>query len=266
MLLLVVPTFAQVPDVHPGRGENLSLVTSFQREYAVFKANLTEEAERMPEADYNFRPSSDIRSYGELMGHVANNHFSACATLKGVRNPNQGINIERLKTKAEIVKAMKDSFAFCDPAFASLTQENLMDILNEREGKLTRAGAIAHLIAHSNEVYGTGAVYMRLKNLTPPLTERGMGSRPPQAVASCSASTASGTITGANAATGEMTVLTTTKQTLNLRADLNTVFNIPNAKPEDLHSSALAKSLPNANVQVEYCTRELWVRKVTVVR
>ena len=161
---------------------------------------------------------------------------------------------------------MKDSFAFSDPVFASLTQENLMEIVNEREGRLTRAGAIAHLIAHSNEVYGTGSVYMRLKNLTPPLTERGMGSRPPQLVASCAASTASGTITSANAATGEMSVLTPANQTLNLRADLNTVFSIPNAKPEDLHSAALAKSLPNAKVQVEYCTKELWVRKVTVVR
>jgi hypothetical protein len=182
--------------------------------------------------------------------------------MRGIPNPNQGRNIERLKTKAEIVKAMKDSFAVCDPLFASLTEESLMQIITEGQGgQLTRAGAIAHLIAHSNGVYGTGSVYMRLKNLTPPLTDRGMGSRPPQAVANCSASTISGTITTANAATGEMSVATANNGTLNLRADLNTVFSIPNAKPEDLHSSALAKSLPNAKVQVEYCTKELWGQK-----
>ena len=61
-----------------------------------------------------------------------------------------------------------------------------------------------------------------------------------------------------------MSVLTANNTTLNLRADLNTVFHIPNASKEELHSSALAKSLPKAKVQVSYCTKELWAKEVTV--
>ena len=118
-----------------------------------------------------------MRSFGELMGHITSSQFSICAVLKGVPNPNQGINNEDYKSKAQAVKTLAASFAFCDDAFSSLTEKSLLEYVKERDGEITRAGSIAHFFAHGNDVYGYAAVYMRLKGLVPPTTERGMVGR-----------------------------------------------------------------------------------------
>ena len=165
------------PEIRPMKGEKLAIATSFQREYERIKINMTAEAEGMPEAFYSWVPAENMRSYGELMGHITSSQFGMCAVLKGVANPNQGINNEDYKSKAQAVKALAASFAFCDSAFSSLTEKSLVEYVKERDGQITRAGSIAHFIAHGNDVYGYAAVYMRLKGLVPPTTERGMVGR-----------------------------------------------------------------------------------------
>src|SRR5688572_25816512 len=169
------------PEIRPMKGEKLSLAESLKREYIRVVMNITDEAERMPEEHYNFRPTPDIRSYGELMGHVANSQFSICSVLRKIPNPNRGNNLEKtVTTKAGWVKAVKDSFAHCDPFFMNITHEQVLEYVTEGEGELTRGGSIAHFLAHGNDVYGYAAVYMRLKGLVPPTTERGMGQPQPQ--------------------------------------------------------------------------------------
>jgi uncharacterized damage-inducible protein DinB len=165
------------PEIRPIDGEKLDVVTSFQREYERIKINMMAEAEGMPDALYSWVPAENMRSYGELMGHITGSQFGMCAVLKGVPNPNQGINSEDYKSKAQAVKALAASFAFCDSAFSSLTARNLLEYVKEKDGEITRAGSIAHFIAHGNDVYGYAAVYMRLKGLVPPTTERGMVGR-----------------------------------------------------------------------------------------
>lgn len=146
---------------------------SVQRAYDGIKKNLTGAAEKMPEADYGSKPSSmpEVRTYGKLFGHVANAQFGSCAASKGVPNPNQGNNNEMKTTKAEFVKALADSFAFCDDAFSSLTDANAMQMVTRGRGQLTRAAVLADLIAHSDEMYGTAAVYLRAKGIVPPSTD-----------------------------------------------------------------------------------------------
>ena len=160
----------------PAQQGPVSLSMSLQRSYAAIKNNLTLAAEKLPEADYGFKPSTmpEVRTYGQLFGHVANAQFNACAAARGVPNPNQGRNLETLlKTKAEIVKALADSFAFCDPAFAALTEANGAEMMTQGRGQMARSGILAGLVAHSNEMYGTAGVYMRAKNVVPPSTEGG---------------------------------------------------------------------------------------------
>src|SRR4029077_2782750 len=103
-----------------------TVAVAIQRGYAGVKQNLTQEAAKMSEADYNFKPSSmpEVRGFGQLFGHVANAQYGSCAAAKGVPNPNQGKNLEELKSKAEITKALADSFAFCDDAYKNLTEAN----------------------------------------------------------------------------------------------------------------------------------------------
>src|SRR6476660_9919838 len=113
----VVALFATVAySQAPGgqmQGQKIGLATSLQRGYAGFKTNFTAAAEKMPEADYSFKPGStaEVRTFGQAIAHVAQAQFGQCSGINGVPNPMQGKNLEQeLKTKAEIVKALADSF------------------------------------------------------------------------------------------------------------------------------------------------------------
>jgi hypothetical protein len=173
-LLLAANASAQ-----PG-GMTLTLSANLQRGYANIKLNVTQSAERLPEAEYGFRISSapmtpETRTFGQLFSHIAQSQFGTCAAVRGLANPVQGQRLEEtLKTRAEIIKTLNDSFAFCDPAFASLTEQNVLDMIKQGQNTIARAAALANLVAHSNEMYGTSAGYLRAKHIVPPSTERQM--------------------------------------------------------------------------------------------
>jgi hypothetical protein len=76
-----------------------------------------------------------------------------------------------------VVKALADSFAFCDDAFASLTDQNGMDMVTQGRGQIARAAALSNLVSHSNEMYGTAAAYIRTRGRVPPSTERAQQGR-----------------------------------------------------------------------------------------
>lgn len=156
----------------PPAPQKITLAQGLQRSYDGVKRNLTEMAAKMPDADFSFKPAPESRSYGQIFGHVANSQFNTCSALKGEANPNQGNDNEKKATKAEFVKALGDSFAYCDAAFSALTDANVTELIKQGQNEVARAAAAANLISHSNEMYGTGAVYMRLKGLVPPSTER----------------------------------------------------------------------------------------------
>jgi hypothetical protein len=175
----VVALFATVAfSQPPAGGQKITLQTSLQRGYANIKQNLTQEAEKMPEADYSFKPGStaDARTFAQVIAHIAQSQLGTCAALKGTPNPMQGKNLEQdLKTKAELTKALADSFALCDEAFAAVTDANAIEFVKVGQNELTRAAILYGIIVHGNELYGTGAVYLRSKNIVPPSTERQMG-------------------------------------------------------------------------------------------
>ena len=127
---------------------------------------------KMSDADYIFQPTKDVRTFGQLMGHAANAQFNACSVAKGEANPNQGRDNEKLATKAESVKALADSFAYCDAVYAALSDASAMEFVKQGQNEVMRAVPLANLVAHSNEVYGTAVPYLRLKGLVPPSTER----------------------------------------------------------------------------------------------
>ena len=162
----------------PGRGP-VTTAAALQRSYTGLKNNLTQSAEKMPDADYFFKPTPDIRGYGQLWAHVADAQFGQCSGAKGGPNPRQGQpSFEQLTTKAEVVKAVADSFAFCDEVFSSLTEASANEMIsNGRGGQQTRAAALLGVLQHGSEMYGIGTVYLRLKGLVPPSTELFMRGR-----------------------------------------------------------------------------------------
>ncbi|HEV3058013.1 MAG TPA: DinB family protein [Vicinamibacterales bacterium] len=170
LVLFASVAFSQMP-----AGQKVGLATSLQRAYAGLKLNLTQEAEKMSEADYSFKPGStpEARTFAQVIAHIAQSQLGQCSNMKGVPNPAQGKNLEQeLKTKADVTKALADSFAMCDDVFTQTTDENATQFIKQGQNEVTRAASLFGLIAHGNEIYGTGAVYLRSKNIVPPSTER----------------------------------------------------------------------------------------------
>jgi hypothetical protein len=168
---------AQAPAAAQG-GQKISLSEGLRRSYNTIKMNLTEASQKFDEASYGYTPSPEIRGFGAQLAHVANSQFNTCAAAGGQANPNQGSNLEKTKTtRADIVQALADSFAFCDPVFANLTDQSALELVRQGQNEVARGSALANLIAHSNEEYGILTVYMRTKGMVPPSTERGMRGR-----------------------------------------------------------------------------------------
>ena len=164
----------------PPAGQKIGLATSLQRGYAGIKANFTAAAEKMPDADYGFKPGStpEARTYAQVITHIAQSQFGGCSALGGTPNPMQGKNLEQeLKTKAEVVKALADSYAICDKLFADVTDANATEMIKQGPNEVTRAAALYGVIVHGNEMAGTAYVYLRAKNIVPPSTERAMAGR-----------------------------------------------------------------------------------------
>jgi len=183
----VVALFATVAySQAPGgqmQGQKIGLATSLQRGYNGFKTNFTAAAEKMPEADYAFKPGStpEARTYAQVIAHIAQAQFGQCSGLKGVPNPMAGKQLEQeLKTKAEVTKALADSFALCDDLFSSLTDASATEMVKAGQNEQTRAASLYGVLVHGNEMAGTAYVYLRSKNIVPPSTEnaqRGMRGR-----------------------------------------------------------------------------------------
>jgi uncharacterized damage-inducible protein DinB len=159
-------------------GQKVGVAARLQQQYAQIKTNLTQSADKMSDADASFKPTPEIRSTAGQIAHVAQFHYLFCSQVKGGANPNTE-NLEQTKTaKADVVKALADSFAYCDDAFSSLTDETAMQMVAGRGGEQAKAVPLMNLIAHDNEEYGILTVYLRLKGMVPPSTEnagRGRG-------------------------------------------------------------------------------------------
>jgi hypothetical protein len=158
--------------------QRVGVAAALQGSYAGVKTLVTGEAAKMPEVDYGSKPSSmpEVRTFGQVIAHIAEGQFDTCARVRSVPNPNQGKHLEQeLKGKAEFEKALADSFAFCDEAFSATTEENaLLPVrmqLGPRTIEMPRVSVLYGVLAHTSEMYGIGTVYLRAKGLVPPASE-----------------------------------------------------------------------------------------------
>jgi uncharacterized damage-inducible protein DinB len=144
------------------------LTTEAKQAYTTIKNNLVKMAEKMPEENYAFKPTPDIRSFGQLVGHVADSQLRTCSTVKGETKAGQAGS----KTaKADLVAALKESIAECDAAYDSITDATAAEMIKTARGQRTKLGALVGNTTHDNEEYGYMSVYLRLKGVVPPSSE-----------------------------------------------------------------------------------------------
>ena len=174
--LLATPAFAQQA---PPAAQPTPTVAGFVRNaFNGSRNNILRSAEKMPEEFYGLRPGTqeEVRTFGQHVAHVATFNFLWCSQAKGEKNPDARDLEKVLTTKAEIMKAVTDAFAYCDTAYAALTDANANDIIditqeNGRQQRLPRMGLLTLNVAHNNEIYGNMVTTMRIKSIVPSSSE-----------------------------------------------------------------------------------------------
>jgi uncharacterized damage-inducible protein DinB len=169
MLFAAGVAAAQTPA--PSAPQSTSLAEGLKRSWASAKRNVMESADKAPDGIYSFKPTPEVRSFGELLGHITDGNVAYCSYIKGEAPPNS--DAEKITAKADLIKALNESFAMCDAAINAMTDEKLLEkVTNAGRGETARGVWVSTAIAHANEHYGNLVTYLRLKNIVPPSTER----------------------------------------------------------------------------------------------
>lgn len=128
-------------------------------------------AEKMPEESYSFKPAPDVRSFGQLVGHLADAQYFFCSTAGGETSP---VSEEKSKTsKADLVAALKDAVAYCSKTYAAMTDTKGSEMIKMMKYNLARLTVLSGNTAHIYEHYGNMVTYMRMKGIVPPSSEKG---------------------------------------------------------------------------------------------
>jgi hypothetical protein len=173
--LTVIAAIAAVPAAPqslPPAGPKLTLSNAMIRGYTAIQRDLLEAAELMPEADYAFKPTPETRPFGQLIAHVALSQFAMCSVLQGGPNPKAAEKEETPRSKVVLIALFKESTAFCNPLVNAMTDEGMVQLIKVGPTEGARGVPAIGLSVHGNEVYGTIAVYLRLKGIVPPTTAR----------------------------------------------------------------------------------------------
>ena len=125
----------------------------------------------MPAEDYPFRTTPKVRTFGEMIAHVANGQMLMCGVVKGeksIANP----QFKPAKTaKADLIAELKASFDYCDPIYQSMTDAAGTAKVKWFIGDMSRLGLLNWNISHDNEMYGIIGAFLRIKGLVPPSSE-----------------------------------------------------------------------------------------------
>jgi len=143
-----------------------------QRSYNSMKGNIMKAAEKMPASDYSFKPTPEIRSFARVVNHVTEAQYRVCGTVNRVAADALPKTPADTADKDAILEALKGSFAECDKAYASATDANLVEVFDLFQAKRSRIGALWGNVAHDDEQYATLALYLRLKGIVPPSSEK----------------------------------------------------------------------------------------------
>lgn len=123
-----LPVEAQTTDGGLGDVASPSLAAVAKGMHATIRRNLAEAAESMPADEYALKPTPEVRSFGELIGHVATANFFFCSQAKGEKSPST-TNYEKSTGKAVLQKGLNDSLAYCDAVYASTTDSNFTQLV-----------------------------------------------------------------------------------------------------------------------------------------
>jgi len=158
-----------------------TIASSIDREISIVEKEVVEAAEAMPEDKFDFSPEklnvagSDykgVRTFGEQLKHIAASNYLLWSPITGEKPPdnvNDGKGPENMKAKADIIKYLKDSFAFGHKAVATLNDSNVVQPITSSSGRpTTRLFLATFAPAHCFDHYGQMIEYLRMNGIVPP--------------------------------------------------------------------------------------------------
>jgi len=128
---------------------------------------ITQSAADVPENLYSFRPTPDVRTFGEIIGHVAGAQSMFCAIALGEKVPAEDAVEKAAKTKAALVDALKKSNDYCARAYA-ITDQAAVATVNMFGQQRSKLYALMMNASHNAEHYGNLVTYMRINKIVPP--------------------------------------------------------------------------------------------------
>jgi len=145
------------------------LSTELKQNYTLNKRVLLAEADRMADADYAFKATPATETFGSRVAHIAQAQMMICSAVKG---ESKKADTAGKTSKADLTGALKASFDYCDSAYDSLTDATAAQTVTVFGQQETKLSALWGNLAHDEEMYGYLAVYLRLKGVVPPTSDR----------------------------------------------------------------------------------------------
>jgi len=175
-LVLVLAVSAGAQTKAPGAAPPFS--TWLKNAYMNNRNVISRSAAKVSEDLYGMRPGSqtEVRTFGQILGHLANFNYLWCSQAKGEKNPSQGKDLEKLTSKADLTKALNAAFTYCDSVYGSLTDASANETIQitDEDGKPAQVKRLTLLVlnyGHNNEHYGNLVSYMRIKSIVPASSE-----------------------------------------------------------------------------------------------
>jgi uncharacterized damage-inducible protein DinB len=139
-------------------------------QFAMISGVLAKTADKVPENLYAFKATPEVRSIGQLIGHIADSQFMICAAAAGEKPPQSGIEKSKA-SKADLAKALADSSAYCNTVIDGMNDQKGMEVVKFFTGPTPRLLVLSFNVSHSYEHYGNLVTYMRLNKIVPPSSE-----------------------------------------------------------------------------------------------
>jgi len=136
--------------------------------YNGIKTTLMKAAEKMPEDSYSFKTVPSVRSYGEMIGHIADVQLALCGIVKGEQKKGTAAG---KTSKTDLENELKASFTYCDTVFDSMTDKEGAVKVKMFGRDMTKLGVLNFVVVHDNEMYGNLVAFLRIKGIVPPSSE-----------------------------------------------------------------------------------------------
>jgi len=164
----------QAPPAEAAAGpsqESHAVVGSIAPFFDMVKGYIIAAAEQMPEESYGYQPTPEVRTFGQIIGHVAMTQYLFCNAATGQTQEPE--NYEELTVKADLVEAITAAFEYCGPAYA-MDDATAMGEVELWGDTGTRLWVLSYNLTHAWEHYGNLVTYMRENGMVPPSSQGGM--------------------------------------------------------------------------------------------